>query len=104
MNRIEQLEGFLKEDPSDPFNSYALALEYLKTDPEKSYSLFDKLIKDTPDYLPTYYSFAQLLIERGDERADSIFKQGIELAKKLNELKALKELSNAYNNWLFEQS
>jgi Tfp pilus assembly protein PilF len=104
LNRVEQLEEFLREDPDDPFNSYALALEYLKTDQQKANTLFESLIKKSPDYLPTYFPFAQLLSERQDNRAEEIYKQGIETARRLNDLKTLKELSNAYNDWLFEQS
>jgi len=105
MDRIRQLEEFLKEDPNDPFNSYALALEYLKTDTDKSRRLFENLIKDQPNYLPTYYPFAHLLIElQQPQKAESVFKTGIEISKKLNDLKTLKELNSAYNDWLFEQS
>ena len=104
MNRIEQLEEFLREDPNDPFNSYALALEYLKSDQDKAYNLFVRLIDLHPNYLPTYYPFAQLLSERQDKQAEDIYKQGIETARRLNDFKTLKELTNAYNDWLFEQS
>jgi hypothetical protein len=104
MDRISVLEGFLKEDPEDPFNVYALALEYSKTDKKKAGDLFTNLVMNKPDYLPTYYPFAQLLIETRDERVESIFKQGIETARRLNDQKAFKELNNAYSNWLFEQS
>jgi Tfp pilus assembly protein PilF len=105
VNRIAQLEEFLKEDPNDPFNSYALALEYLKTDPAKSLSLFESLLSAHPDYLPTYYPFAQLLIEQQQtDKAEAIFRKGIDTARRANDLKTLKELSNAYNDWLFERS
>ena len=104
MDRITVLEGFLKEDPDDPFNSYALALEYLKSDPKEAHDLFFKLIDTHPNYLPTYYPLSQLLIERQDPRTENIFKKGIEIARGLNETKTFKELSNAYNDWLFEQS
>ncbi len=104
MDRIQQLEEFLREDPGDPFNTYALALEYMKSDPGKASKLFEGLVEQRPDYLPTYYPFAQLLTEKQDGRAEAIFKQGIETARRLNEAKALKELSSAYTNWLFEQS
>lgn len=104
MDRVHQLEEFLREDPDDPFNSYALALEYLKVNSRKAQDLFEQLLKAHPNYLPTYYPFAQLLIEQQDPRAEEIFKHGIETAKKLNDLKTFKELNSAYNDWLFEQS
>lgn len=104
MNRVEQLEQFLREDPDDPFNSYALALEYLKMDFQKAYDLFEKLLSRHPNYLPTYYPFAQLLSERQDKRAEEIYKKGIETARRAGDQKTLKELTSAYNDWLFEQS
>ena len=103
MQRLKQLEEFLKEDPNDPFNLYALALEYLKVDVKRAQDLFEDLIKEKPEYLPTYYPLAQLLMEQKDPRAEVIFKQGIDTAKRLNDLKTFKELSTAYNDWLFDQ-
>jgi hypothetical protein len=103
MERIKVLEQFLRDDPDDPFNTYALALEYLKSEPEKASELFESLVRDKPEYIPTYYPYAQLLSETQDNRAEEIFKKGIETARRLNDGKAFKELSSAYNNWLFEQ-
>jgi hypothetical protein len=106
MDRLALLKDFLKEDPDDPFNTYALALEYQKDNIEEAVSLFEDLVRRHPNYLPTYYPFAQLLIETQtqSQKIESIFKQGIETARRLNDQKALKELNNAYSNWLFEQS
>jgi predicted Zn-dependent protease len=102
VDRIAQLEEFLREDPDDAFSKYALALEYLKSDAKKSYELFDSLLQAQPDYLPTYYPFAHLLIEmQQPERAEAIFKQGIDAAREAKDHKTLKELSSAYNDWLF---
>ncbi|MEJ0029763.1 MAG: tetratricopeptide repeat protein [Bacteroidota bacterium] len=104
MDRISVLEGFLAEDPDDPFNSYALALEYLKSDNKRARDLFEDLLNKNPNYLPTYYAFAQLLAEQQDPGAADIFRQGIEIASRADDQKTLKELANAYNDWLFEQS
>jgi hypothetical protein len=102
MNRLPQLEQFLRDDPSDPFNYYAVALEYLKIDARKAKTLFVELCARFPDYLPTYYPFAHLLIEEGNwPEAESIFTKGIETAKKLGDSKALRELTTAHNDWLF---
>lgn len=102
MDRVEQLEEFLREDPGDAFTMYVLALEYLKTDTKKSYELFDNLLQSQPDYLPTYYPFAHLLIElQQPQKAEQTFKQGIEVANRLQDHKTFKELSGAYNDWLY---
>lgn len=100
MDRLQQLIAFQQEEPHDPFNQYALALEYLKHDPAKSESLFSSLLEEHPDYLPTYYPFAQLLAGKQDrQRTESVFQAGIEQARKSNDQKALRELRSAYQDW-----
>ena len=91
--RIKMLEQFVAEDPTDPFNKYALALELLKTDKPRAKIIFDELIILKPDYVPTYYQAALLNIEMElTEEATKIIKQGIVEAKKQNNLKAANEL------------
>jgi Tfp pilus assembly protein PilF len=103
-DRIAQLQEFLKDEPEDPFNMYALALEYLKVDAQKSYALFEELIRTRPDYLPTYYPFAHLLIEQQKiDLAEKTFQDGIRRAALANEEKTRKELQGAYNDWMFDR-
>lgn len=102
-DRIRQLENFFEEDPRDPFNAYALALEYLKFDATKSRLLFETLLRDHPHYLPTYYHAAKFFVESGEkEKAIRIFEDGIRLAKELNDIKARRELQSAYDEFMFE--
>ena len=101
--RLEQLIKFYREDPTDAFNVYGLALEYHKVDVQKSEELFDLLLKNFPDYLPAYYQAAKLKEElRKQPDALSTYKKGIELAAKLHDRKAFQELQSAYNELLFE--
>jgi Cytochrome c biogenesis factor len=51
-NRIDLLKKFIEEDPSDPFNVYALALEYIESNPEKAKELFEQLLKSIPPICP----------------------------------------------------
>jgi Tfp pilus assembly protein PilF len=105
LDRLAQLEVFLKEDPDDPFNIYALALEYVKVDVRKARDLFDHLLTVHPNYLPTYYPYANVLIDlRQGDKAEHVFTQGIEIARRTDNQKTLKELTNAYNDWLFERT
>ena len=70
----------------------------------KSLYFFEKLLRERPDYLPTYYPLAHLLVElRQPEKAEATFKQGIAIAQRVNDHKTFKELSSAYNDWLFER-
>lgn len=101
--RIKQLQQFYDEDPADPFNAYALALEYLNHDHEKSRELFDKLLVNHKEYLPTYYHAAKFFQERGEtKKATEIYESGMALAKTLNDQKSLRELRSAYDEMMFE--
>lgn len=102
-DRIKQLQEFYNEDPRDPFNLYALALEYLKSDPVKSAGLFDRLLHEHKEYLPTYYHAAKLCQARGEiDKAVNTFLSGISLARKVNDTKAQRELQSAYDEMMFE--
>ncbi|QDH80074.1 tetratricopeptide repeat protein [Echinicola soli] len=103
LSRIELLQQFAKDEPDNPFNLYALALEYQNSDLKKAVSYFDELLDKHPAYLPTYFHAAALNAEIEEiEKALSIYKSGIELAKTKNDQHALKELKNAFQNFLFE--
>lgn len=102
-NRLEQLIKFHEEDPNDPFLLYGLALEYQKSDVKKSEELFDTLLTGFPDYLPSYYHAAKLKAALGKgELALTIFKSGIALARKQNDMTTARELQSAYDELMFE--
>lgn len=102
-DRLKLLEEYLKNDPEDPFNLYAIATEYRSSDPAKSVTYYDQLLKEHPEYLPTYYQAATLAADMDDgERAEEIFKAGISLAQKQNNSLTLRELQSAYNELLFD--
>ena len=93
MTRLEQLQQFVDDDPNDPFNLYALALEYTKSDARKAEDLFGKLLLEHTNYLPTYYQAANLFESIGKhDLAIATLQKGIILAKSLNEMKTLREL------------
>jgi tetratricopeptide (TPR) repeat protein len=101
--RLNALLQYYSEDPSDPFNAYAVANEYMKTDATKAREFFDVLLDKHPNYLPTYYHAAKLYQELNvREKAIAIFEKGIALAKQTNEFKTLRELQSAYDEFLFE--
>lgn len=101
--RIKTLKNFLKEEPNNPFNWYALAMEYYEHDVEKSCDLLESLLEKHPLYLPTYYKAAHLFWDLDDlEKAKKIFEDGIHLAKESDDQKALGELKSSYQNLIFE--
>lgn len=97
MTRLEQLWQFYVEDPKDPFNLYAYALELAKTDKRKAIDFLKQLINSNPDYIPTYYQAASLCLEVNQD-AQSIIEQGIEKAKTQNNRKAQNELQALLDN------
>jgi tetratricopeptide (TPR) repeat protein len=103
MTRLEQLQQFLAEDPSDPFNHYALALEYLKSDIQAAAAHFDRLLTTYPDYLPTYYHAAALFEKMGDgKKAVATLESGIAKARVQNQVKAQRELQGMYDELMDE--
>jgi tetratricopeptide (TPR) repeat protein len=102
-SRLALLKGFYEEEPNDPFNIYALATEYLKTDSAKARELFEVLLTEHPNYWATYYHAAALYVAlEENELAEKTFLKGIEVTKSLNNEKALKELQGTYRQFLDE--
>lgn len=102
-SRLKQLKAFLKNDPDDPFTLYAIATEYRNEYPDKAREYYEILLTKHPDYLATYYHAALLFDEfEESELAENTFKKGIELAHKQGNTLSLRELQNAYNEFLFE--
>ncbi|ERM81470.1 hypothetical protein P872_09985 [Rhodonellum psychrophilum GCM71 = DSM 17998] len=103
LSRIEILKEYADQEPENPFNWYALALEYQNFDLEKTSYCFNKLLKEHKGYLPTYYHAALFFSERNQiDFAKTIFETGIDLAKDQNNEKALRELQNSFQNFIFE--
>ncbi|WP_194776940.1 tetratricopeptide repeat protein [Pararhodonellum marinum] len=103
LSRIDQLLAFVKEEPENPFNLYALALEYLSTKPEEADRYFTKLLKLHKGYLPTYFHAAAFYTDQGElAKAKSIYEEGLQLAQMQGNGHALKELKNAFQNFCFE--
>ena len=101
--RIKFLLEQIASDPEEPFNYYALSIEYKDNQQDKALEYFKKLLKEFPEYLPTYYHAAALYFERNqNNEAENTYLLGIKLAEKLNKEKALRELKSAYQMFLDE--
>jgi len=100
---LENLIAFYEEDPDDPFNIYALALEYQKSDLGKAEVFFDILLDRHPDYLATYYNAGAFFagLEK-NEKAEIIYQKGIDLALNMKNTKTHQELLRAYRFFLDE--
>jgi Tfp pilus assembly protein PilF len=103
VSRMEMLKSFTEVEPENPFNFYALALEYIEFDKSSAELLFKKLLDEFPEYLPTYFHAALFFSDFGDVNFSKIiYERGIKLAESQKDEKALKELKNSYQNFLFE--
>lgn len=101
--RLANLEEFLKSEPEDPFNWYAVAMEYKSIDSNKFIEHIKHLLTHFPDYLATYYQSAEYLIEHSrNNEAEKVLEKGIELAKNKKDSNTLHELQNLLKNLLFE--
>ncbi len=94
MNRREFILLEIDQNPSNPLNYYLLAVEERSTgNISEAVNLLNNLILNFPDYLPTYYTLAELLYQtdRTDE-ATRIAEAGILKAKDLQLMKVSREL------------
>ena len=100
-SRLEQLLEYLNQDPCDPFNIYAVALEYRKSEPLAAKKYFDELLQNFSHYLPTYYHAGMLWQELGlASEAEKIYRKGMEIARNTGKTKDFNELQNALNQLL----
>jgi len=95
--RVQQLLQFVQDEPDEPFNVYGLAMEYLTENPGQAQHYFEKLLKEYPQYLPTYYHAAQLYADLGDRgKATMYYDFGLQLAHEQGNQKTFDELQRAY--------
>jgi hypothetical protein len=94
MDRKEFIKNEINQDPLDPFNHYLLAIEYLKEGGTmESFDLFEMITSRFPEYIASYYTYANaLLAESKEDRAEEVIQMGIIQAEKKGATKALKEL------------
>jgi tetratricopeptide (TPR) repeat protein len=102
-NILDRLEEFAREDPHDPFNLYALALAYLKTDSLKGQRLFEQLVIEHSTYVPTYYQLGHVYAAQGKiELAVQTFERGIVAARNAGDHKAMREMEAAKLDVLYD--
>lgn len=95
--RLQKLQEYLQNDPSDPFLVYAIAQEYDRGGEEiEAENWYRRLLTEHPTYVATYYHFGKLL-ERTGKTAEAIqmYETGIEVAIKAGDRHAAGELREA---------
>jgi len=100
MDRLNQINTLLKEDPDQAFLHFAKAKELEKAGKlDEAKVSYEYLFSNHSDYVGNYYHFGKLLEELGDEeRALKIYVLGMDVCKKQNDLHALSELQNVKTN------
>ena len=98
--RLEQLKALASERPNDAFTLFALAKEYEKKgDLENALLNYRNITTNQQDYVGTYYHLGKLLEQDNQEdEALEVYKKGILIAQKIQDLHALAELKNALQN------
>ena len=92
--RLEQLQKLFEADPADADLPYMIALEHGKAgDTDEALAWLDKTIALNAHYHYAYFQKAKLFDEDGEiDQAVAVLDQGIELATKAGDAKALGEL------------
>lgn len=94
-SRREKIEALLKDDPTDVFLRYSLALELDGTDDwEAGLDILEELARGAPPYVPAFHMAARHLLKR-DRVADArrALREGIEVARTQGETHAAAEMS-----------
>ena len=94
-DRLAKLLKILALEPTDAFTLYGVAQEYAKIgDTASAVAHYDRCLAADPGYCYAYYHKAKTQVDSGDESAAiATLKLGIETAKRVNDGKALGELT-----------
>jgi len=99
-SRLEMLEEFTRERPTDSFSHYGLALEYANAGrDDDALATFRKLLGFNPNYTAAYFHAGQLLarLGRADE-AREMFQRGMEVASRNGDFHTHSELEQALHD------
>lgn len=94
-NRKNIILEEINNEPSNPFNYYLLGLENIKEgNREEVTNIFEQLIINHSNYLPSYLTYSIFLIENNIKlkQAEELLLKGIEIAKLQSNNKAQSEL------------
>jgi predicted Zn-dependent protease len=98
--RRQMLEEFVSKKPDDAFSRYGLAMECMNGgDPAAADTHFRALLASSPDYIPAYLMYGQLLArESRAGEARQILSTGIAAAAKTGDQHARSEMEALLND------
>lgn len=97
MNRLETLQELVRQNPSDTFARYGLAMEYARAgDFAASAAEYKGLVDAHPEYAAAYYQGGKVLERLGRlEEAREFYRMGIAVTTRLGDSHARDELQGA---------
>jgi tetratricopeptide (TPR) repeat protein len=99
-SRLEMLEDFVQQRPTDSFCHYGLAMEYMNAGRhEAALATFNKLLGFNPNYTAAYYHAGVLLgkLERLEE-ARQMLTRGMEVAARSGDFHTRSEMEEALHD------
>ena len=95
--RRETLEQFVREDPSDSFSRYALALELEKTgETGAAIEQLQEVLRRDESYVAGYYHLGRLLARSGRvDDARRVYTKGVDVAGAAGDAKTASEIREA---------
>ena len=102
-SRRDMLLEMLEKEPADVFLNYTLAMEYMASEEyQTAETQLRKVLMLDASHLPCFYQLGKVSEQLGNpEKALAYYKQGLELAQKQGNKKALGELNEAI--WMLEE-
>jgi Flp pilus assembly protein TadD len=96
-SRLEVLKSMVAQNPADKLARYGLAMEYRSAgDLEAAAAEFHALLEAHPDYGGAYFHYGQTLLRAGRrDEAREVYRQGIEVTRRLGNSHARSELEGA---------
>ncbi len=94
MDKIATLNELLKQNPTDAFTRYALAMAHAaEGNNDQALAEYNTILQHTPDYVPAYQMSAQLLLKLSrTEDARARLEQGLDAARRTGNAHAQSEL------------
>ncbi|GAC1356498.1 MAG: hypothetical protein NVSMB3_02760 [Acidobacteriaceae bacterium] len=94
MDKIAALSEILKQNPTDAFTRYGLAMAYVAAGQnEEALTEYDTILEHSPDYVPAYQMSAQLLLKLSrTAEARSRLQAGLAAAQRTGNAHAQSEL------------
>lgn len=95
--RLAHLEKMVQAGTQDPFVLYALAMEYQKEgQTQQCLTLFDRVMSEYPDYLPSYLMAGTALAKHGQvPKAKEVLEKGILKAQAAGDAHTQGEIQDA---------